>query len=81
MPVRSSAAMSLWSLPAAASSTILDRRTSRAAVVRPRDHRSRVRRSSSETRTAGAIRRGWSSLSTLGRPRCLISSQTKEASH
>ena len=43
----SSAAMSLFSLPSAAASTIRALVTSRAWVLRPRDHRSRVVRSAS----------------------------------
>jgi hypothetical protein len=42
MPVPNSAAMSLFSRPAAAIRTILDRKTSRAGVDRPRAQRSSI---------------------------------------
>ena len=54
VPQRSSRAISLLSNPDAASSTILDRKTNRAGVERPRARRSSRTRSPSDSMIAGA---------------------------
>jgi hypothetical protein len=49
-------AMSLFRAPEAASSTIFDRNTKRAGIERPRDQRSKVIRSLSDSLTGRAVR-------------------------